>query len=138
MSKIVPKLDNKGLREFGFVTATIIALLFGLFFPVVIFDQTFPDMPLVFRIALGLASVSLILPILLKPLYIVWMYIGFVLGWINTRIILGLVFFIIFTPVALFLKLLRKDPMHRKITALQLSYRKPSIEPPKHQMEKPF
>ncbi len=92
MGKIVPKADKHGLREFGFVMATIIVLLFGLFFPVIIFKQPFPEIPFPFQVPLGLASLALVFPIILKPLYIVWMYIGFVLGWINTRIILGLVF----------------------------------------------
>lgn len=36
------------------------------------------------------------------------------LGWVNTRIILTLVYLLIFTPVAVFFKLMRKDPMTRR------------------------
>ena len=43
------------------------------------------------------------------------MKIGHVLGWINTRIILGMVSFIMFAPVALVLRLLGKDPMQRRL-----------------------
>lgn len=35
------------------------------------------------------------------------------LGWVNTRIILSLVYFLIFTPIALFFRLIGKDPMDR-------------------------
>jgi len=38
-----------------------------------------------------------------------------VLGWINTRIILTLVYFLIISPLALVFKLIGKDPMERKI-----------------------
>lgn len=138
MSKIVPKTSTRDLREFGFLTGTIIALLFGVVFPVLLHDKPFPELPLAFQIFFGLSLVSLILPIILKPLYIIWMYIGFVLGWINTRIILGIVFFILFTPVAMLLKLLRRDPMHRKLTDALESYRTPSKNPPREQMEKPY
>lgn len=36
------------------------------------------------------------------------------LGWVNTRIILTVVYLLIFTPVALIFKVIGKDPMERK------------------------
>jgi hypothetical protein len=30
---VIPELDRKGLRDFGLVTGSIVAVLFGLFFP---------------------------------------------------------------------------------------------------------
>ena len=48
---------------------------------------------------------------ILKPIYIGWMSFAFALGWVNTRIILGLVFYLIFTPAGLVLRLLGKDPL---------------------------
>lgn len=137
MDKIIPKIDKDGLREFGMVTATIIALLFGLLLPY-LFDHPIPDLPLPFKISISLAGIALMLPIVLKPLYTIWMAIGFVLGWINTRIILGVVFYTLFTPVALLMKLLQKDPMHRKLTSKIKSYRKTRSASPKNQMEKPY
>lgn len=138
MSKIVPEIDTRGLREFGFVTATIITLLFGFFLPVIVFDQPFPELPVAVQVSTVLATIALVLPIILKPVYIVWMLIGFVLGWINTRIILGLVFYILFTPLAWCLKLFRYDPMRRTIDKGLISYKKPSTRAPKQQMENPY
>jgi hypothetical protein len=40
-----------------------------------------------------------------------WMAVGHVLGWINTRIILGVVFYVIVTPIGLVRRWLGKDPM---------------------------
>ena len=137
MVKIVPEIDKNGLREFGFVTATIISLLFGLLLPY-LFDRPLPDLPLAFKLSVGLSALALILPVILKPLYVVWMYIGFVLGWINTRIILCILFYVLFTPAALVMKIFRKDPMHRKITETAKSYRQSSHRQPKHHMEKPY
>ena len=37
------------------------------------------------------------------------------LGWVNTRVILTVVYLLIFTPVALIFKVIGKDPMERKI-----------------------
>ncbi len=137
MDKIIPKVDKEGLRQFGMVTATIIALLFGLLLPY-LFDRPIPELPLPFKASIVLAATALLAPIILKPVYIVWMYIGFVLGWINTRLILGIVFYLFFTPIALLMKLLGKDPMHRNLTESHKTYRKTRPKSPRHQMEKPY
>lgn len=50
----------------------------------------------------------------IKPVYIVWMRFAFILGWINTRIILVILFYLIFTPVGLFMRLFRIDLLERK------------------------
>jgi len=38
-----------------------------------------------------------------------WMKFGHVLGWINARIILSLVFFVVVTPIGIVMRLLGKD-----------------------------
>lgn len=60
--------------------------------------------------------------LLLKPLYIFWMRLGFVLGWINTRIILLVVFYLVVTPIALIMRLMRKDLLNLDIDKQASSY----------------
>lgn len=62
-----------------------------------------------------LAFLSLYNARLLRPLNILWMYIGYVLGKIVSPIVLGVLFFFIFTPVSLLQKLIMRDE-------LQLNY----------------
>lgn len=52
-----------------------------------------------------------------------WMMIGHILGWINTRIILGLVFYAVVTPIGLVRRWLGKDPMGRELRPELDSYR---------------
>ena len=59
-------------------------------------------------------SAALLIPYLLKGLYIAWMHIAFILAWVNTKIILIAFFYIIFTPVGLFMKLLKIDLLERR------------------------
>lgn len=59
---------------------------------------------------------------LLGPLYIGWMKFAFLLGWINTRLILGLFFYLILTPVGLIMRLFGRDPLHRKFDRKSTSY----------------
>lgn len=54
-------------------------------------------------------------PIMLRPLYVLWMSIAVLLGFIMTRIILGAIFFLIFSPVGLFFRLIRKDHLDEAI-----------------------
>jgi len=120
----IAQLDRKGLRKFGLVTGTIVALLFGLLLP--------------WLIAVGLWLPALLLPDRLKPIYNGWMRFGMILDWINTRIILGLLFYTLFTPVSLVLKLLRIDSMRRKPDTRAETYRVASKNQPPDHMERPF
>lgn len=50
----------------------------------------------------------LVCPKILLPLKITWDYILKILGWINTRIILGIIFFLLFTPIAFLRRITRR------------------------------
>lgn len=54
-------------------------------------------------------------PQVLRPLYLGWMAVAVLLGAIATRLILLLLFFLVFAPVGLVLKSLGKDPLKRAI-----------------------
>ena len=54
-------------------------------------------------------------PTLLRPLFKLWMTLAHAVGWFNTQVLLTIVFILIFIPTGLIMKLLRKDPMKRKM-----------------------
>ncbi len=58
----------------------------------------------------------------LRPLYVGWMTFAFALGWINTRIILGVFFYVILFPVGLVIRITGNDPLARKLNRNQSSY----------------
>ncbi len=131
----IPQLDRKGLREFGLVTGGILAGLFGLFFPW-LFEFAIPVWPWLAGGALGVWA--LLAPQTLGPVYYWWMRLALLLSRVTTPIILGAVFFLVFLPVALVMKLLGKDPMRRRFDEGAASYRVPSHKAPRDQLEKPF
>jgi hypothetical protein len=57
----------------------------------------------------GFAFIALAVPILVKPIYVTWMTFAAVIGFVMTRVILGILFFGVFTLIALVAKLLRHD-----------------------------
>jgi len=128
-------VTNKDLRSFGFIMAGALSILFGLFFPWVL-EKAWPTWPWIAAAIFALPAI--VLPPVLKPVYIIWMKFGAVLGWVNTRIILAIVFYALFTPYSLILKLLGKDPLSRKLDSGAQSYRVESKDPKRENMEHPF
>ena len=53
-------------------------------------------------------------PSSLAPLSRVWMRIGGALGWFNSRVLLTLIFVVIFAPFGLVARLFGKDPLDRR------------------------
>ena len=74
--------------------------------------------PGVFLIVLGA-----VLPQVLAPVHKGWMWVGHVLGWINTRILLGVVFYGLVTPIGIVFRLLGKDTMRQAFVKDSPTYR---------------
>lgn len=107
IKKIKP--DRKDLRKFGITIAIVLGLLGSL----ALYKGS--GKYLGFWGIGGLFLVlGLLLPELLKPIHKAWMALALILGWINTHIILGLIFFLIFTPIGLILRLMGKDLLDQK------------------------
>jgi hypothetical protein len=128
-------VDNKELRKFGFLFSGVLILLFELFIPW-LRERPFPLWPL--YIAVPVATLALIWPAALRPLYIVWMKFGAVMGFINTRIIMTALFFVILTPIGLLMHALGKNPLRRELDPGAASYRVPSTTQTKEDLEKPY
>jgi ABC-type glycerol-3-phosphate transport system permease component len=113
------EITTKQLRSFGIIVGGIFAVL-G-FWPVVFRGED----PRWWIVALAgcLMVPALVFPRSLFWVYKSWMAIGHVLGWINTRIILGAVFYLIVTPTGIFRLWLGKDPMGRQLRPDLDSYR---------------
>ena len=112
-------ISKKQLREFGFLIGFGFPIIIGWIIPAIgghIFRSW----------SLWVGCPSLILgilkPRLLSYPYRAWMALGLALGWINSRIILGLVFLLILQPIALIMKIFGYDPLSKK-KSNEISYR---------------
>lgn len=65
---------------------------------------------------------SISVPGVLKPLNKIWMTFALVIGWVMTRVILAILFYIALTPTALIARLIGKDPLNRRIDRAAKSY----------------
>ncbi|MBI1924667.1 sxtJ [Candidatus Poribacteria bacterium] len=114
-----PSQKRKRLRQFG--------LLVGGIFALIGFWQLYRGHHETVRIVLWslggfLIGAGLIAPTILAPIYVAWMKLAFILGWVNSRILLSIIFFLLFTPIALVLRLLGRDALDRRIEKQATSY----------------
>ena len=96
--------SNKDIRSFGITIGIILFIISGL---LMYYGKEFYQ--LIAIIASIFIGLGLILPIFLKPIYFVWMTFAAILGWVMTRVILSVVFYLIITPIGLLTKLLGED-----------------------------
>jgi len=104
-----PGEDQKTLRSFGLLVGGVFSVI-GMW-PLVLHGKE----PRLWASALGILLIlfGVAYPRALTYVYRAWMKIGHVLGWINTRIILGVIFFGLFTPMGLVKRMFGKDSMRR-------------------------
>jgi preprotein translocase subunit SecG len=88
--------STKALREFAVVMSAAFVIIFCLLLPW-LFERSRPLWPV--YLAAVLISQALLYPPSLIPVRNAWMRLGGILGWINTRIILAAVFFVLLTPI---------------------------------------
>jgi hypothetical protein len=125
----------KELRDFGLIMAGMLSLMFGLVLPW-LFEYSIPYWP--FIAAIGFAVVGLVKPLLLGPVNRVWLKISDVLGWVNTRLVMGIIFFLLIVPIGLIMRLFTKDPLNNQWSDAEKSYRIVTKVRNKEHLEKPF
>jgi len=69
-----------------------------------------------------MAAVTLLSPHRLAPFKRAWMRFGELLHRVVSRAVLGLIYFLVFTPVGLIMKVAGRDTMHRRFDARLHSY----------------
>jgi Saxitoxin biosynthesis operon protein SxtJ len=123
------QITAKQLRSFGFTVGGIFALI--ALWPAVIRAEEPRWWAVV--VAACLLVPAAVFPKSLTWVYKGWMALGHVLGWINTRIILGFIFYFIVTPIGMVRGWLGKDPMGRRLRPDLDSYRVTrNSRPPSH------
>ena len=111
------KTDKNALRNFG--------LIMGLFFAIVamvilIKHRQSTVLPALISSAFFLIAISM--PALLKYLYIAWMKFAFILSWFNTRLFLCVIFYLVFSPAGLIMRIFKVDFLERKFAPGEISY----------------
>ena len=103
------KSGRKDLKNFGF-TIGFILLIIGVF----LFVREKDSFIYFFSIGLIFIGLGIINPIVLKPAYKIWMTFAVIIGWVMTRVILSVLFYLIISTIGIFARLVGKDFLNLK------------------------
>tara|TARA_B100000925_G_C21701762_1_gene342648 strand:- start:54 stop:446 length:393 start_codon:yes stop_codon:yes gene_type:complete len=110
---------TKQLREFGILIGFGFPFLIGWLIPF-ISGHDFR----IWTLWIGLPNllIGLIKPYLLFYPYKLWMKLGFILGWFNSRLILISIYILVLIPIAFIMRIFGYDPLRLKLEK-KFSYR---------------
>jgi saxitoxin biosynthesis operon SxtJ-like protein len=128
------RADGAQLRRFGLIVGGIFGAI-GVW-PTVVRGES----PRSWMVGLAVLLVvpALLAPRILAPAHRAWMALGDALGWVNSRVVLGLIFFGVVTPTGFVLRLAGRDPMRRAFDANATTYRVPRKPRPGVHMTRQF
>jgi hypothetical protein len=79
--------------------------------------------------AAALATIGLLIggfgvsrPAFMLPIYLGWMYAAYPMGWLISHLVLGVVFYLVVSPIGLLMRLVGYDPMRRRFGSSELSH----------------
>jgi len=94
----------------------VVFLVFSLFFSIIAWKNYPSNFSFAFVGLVVLQVLTLTFkPLLLRPVFQVWLKVAHFIGRVNTQIILTLIYYLVFTPYGLVMRLFRRDPMQRKL-----------------------
>ena len=113
------KSQSTELRSFGLLVGGVFSII-GLW---PLLPQSDPPRLWAIVLGAGFFLLGLFLPNSLKWPHRLWMKVGHVLGWVNTRIILGIIFYGLITPMGVLKRVMGKDSMRRALVQEADTYR---------------
>jgi hypothetical protein len=84
--------------------------------------------------ALIVGPLGLAWPRAIRPVFVAWIVAAFPIGWTISLVILALLYFVVFTPLALVFRLIGRDPLGLRRRSELPTYwvPKPAIEPARY------
>lgn len=109
VKKELARLDVREVQlvKFGFIVGGILLLLASLAF----WHEKYTTFAVVFTPGFLLFFFGATFPRLLKGPYKIWMSLGFLLGGVIGSVILGTLYYVLVTPIALVLNLVKGSPL---------------------------
>jgi len=98
------KSEKSNLRKFGITIGVILLIIAGF-----LFWKEKESVQILLTFGVTLCILGIAIPFILKPIYWVWMIFAIILGWFMTRVILSLLFYVVFTSIGLTLRLFGKQ-----------------------------
>ena len=111
------KSEKSDLRKFGITIGVILLIIAGF-----LFWKEKESYQIFLTVGTILFVLGILVPAVLKPIYWIWMIFATILGWMMTRVILSLLFYIIITPIGLIPRFFGKQFLELKWDKSKESY----------------
>ena len=98
------KSKKSDLRYFGITIGIILLVISGF-----LFWKEKESFQIFLTIGITFLLTAVAIPVILKPVYWIWMIFAVILGWFMTRVILSLLFYVVFTSIGLTLRFFGKQ-----------------------------
>ena len=98
------KSEKSDLRNFGIIVGIILLIISGF-----LFWKEKESFQIFLAISITLFLTAIVIPSVFKPVYWIWMIFAIILGWFMTRVILSLLFYVVFTSIGLTLRFFGKQ-----------------------------
>ncbi len=98
------KSEKIDLRNFGVAVGIIFLIISGF-----LFWKGNESFQIFLIVGITLLLTAVAIPVILKPVYWIWMIFAVILGWFMTRVILSLLFYVVFTSIGLTLRFFGKQ-----------------------------
>lgn len=71
---------------------------------------------------LSVGTIGVVQPRFMHPIYLIWMYAAYPIGFVVSHLLLGIIFYGVLTPIGLLMKVVGYDPLDRRIGGASATY----------------
>jgi len=98
------KSEKNNFRNFGITVGIILLIISGF-----LYWKEKESVQIFLTIGITFLLTAVAIPVILKPVYWIWMIFAVILGWFMTHVILSLLFYVVFTSIGLTLRFFGKQ-----------------------------
>lgn len=118
--------SEKKLREFGFLVGGVMCVL-----GILLWRRGRGSFPYFLVPGIFLVITGALIPSILKPIQKAWMTFAILMGWVMTRVLLSVLFYLTLTPLGFILRLTGKDLLDQRLDPKKNSYWKIRSQTPR-------
>ena len=111
------KSEKSDIRKFGITLGIILIIIAGF-----LFWKEKEPFQMFLTIGVILCVLGVAIPVVLKQLYWIWMILATILGWIMTRVILSVLFYVLISPIGLIARIFGKQFLELRWNKSKNSY----------------
>ena len=129
MKKELSRDEIKQLRVVAGALLALVTVVTAIRYLLRGYPEGLPVGLILIAVAAAVFAVALVSPRPLGPAFRCWMALARAIGWFNARLLLSILFYLVFTPIGLIMRLIRRDALQRDFNSSKSSFWIPKEEP---------